>query len=528
MVVASRSTREAEFGNVLAMLTFSALRDREILAPVLGTVLDAVVAMDRGGVIVGWNDQAAATFGWSASEAEGRKLEDLIVPVRHRDAHRTGLARMLAGGEPRVLNRRIEISALRKDGDEIPVELAITRADGCDGEVFVGFLRDISKRKSDEVRLKRQATETRVLFEIASLASEADSFEAALEAALKGICELSGWPVGHAFVVPDPGTQLVSSDIWIERNPGEADDLKQATNCGGFVMGRGLPGTVLMTAEPVWVADTDRSGNFPRKGLGFRSAFGFPLKAQGSVIAVLEFFCEDPQQPDPDLLLTVRTLGEQAGRVFERKRTEDRQKLLLGELNHRVKNTMAIVKAVIAQTFRSARSSEETETIINSRLDAIARAHELLTAERWTKASMTDIIHAALESCGASPDRVRIDGRDFNVRAETAVTISLAIHELCTNAFKYGALSSEGGSVQIGWTLTDESPPKFAFEWVERGGPTVMAPKASGFGSRLLRSGLGGLGGTVALAYEPQGFRMNFVAPLPAVPSIAGDEVAKD
>ena len=274
VVVASRSTREAEFGNVLAMLTFSALRDREILAPVLGTVLDAVVAMDRGGVIVGWNDQAAATFGWSASEAEGRKLEDLIVPVRHRDAHRTGLARMLAGGEPRVLNRRIEISALRKDGDEIPVELAITRADGCDGEVFVGFLRDISKRKSDEVRLKRQATETRVLFEIASLASEADSFEAALEAALKGICELSGWPVGHAFVVPDPGTQLVSSDIWIERNPGEADDLKQATNCGGFVMGRGLPGTVLMTAEPVWVADTDRSGNFPRKGLGFRSAFG--------------------------------------------------------------------------------------------------------------------------------------------------------------------------------------------------------------------------------------------------------------
>ena len=96
------------------------------------------------------------------------------------------------------------------------------------------------------------------------------------------------------------------------------------------------------------------------------------------------------------------------------------------------------------------------------------------------------------------------------------------------NAFKYGALSSEGGSVQIGWTLTDESPPKFAFEWVERGGPTVMAPKASGFGSRLLRSGLGGLGGTVDLAYEPQGFRMNFVAPLPAVPSIAGDEVAKD
>jgi len=500
------------------MSTFSSLRDREILAPILDTVLDAVVAMNGVGIIVGWNAEAEKTFGWSAREAEGRKLEELIVPQRHRHAHQAGLARVLAGGEPHVLNRRIEISALRKDGEEIPVELAITRAQGFDGDIFVGFLRDISKRKADEERLARQSTETRLLFEISSLAADAANFEEALHATLEGICDLSGWPVGHAFIVPDPGTQLVSSGVWVEKEAGQANDLKQFTSSESFVTGIGLPGLVLKTAEPVWVTDTEHSENFPRKGLGFKSAFGFPLKAQGSVIAVLEFFCEDAQQPDEELLLIVRTLGEQVGRVFERKKTEDRQKLLLGELNHRVKNTMAIIKAVVAQSFRNAKTLEETQNTIEKRLDAVASAHHLLTTERWTKASMTQIIEAALESCGAPKECVQIQGEDFNVRAETAVTISLAIHELCTNAFKYGAFSSENGKLTISWSLTKEKPPKFCFEWLERGGPKVTPPERTGFGSKLLQTGLGGsLGGTVDLNYEPEGFKMRFLAALPSV-----------
>lgn len=493
------------------------MRDREVLAPILDTVLDAVVAMDRTGVIVGWNAQAEHVFGWSAVEAEGRKLEELIVPLQHRQAHRSGLSRMLEGAEPRVLNRRIEITGLRKDGREIPVELAITQTEGSNGTIFVGFLRDISGRKNDEQTLARRASETRLLFEIASLASVADSFELALEATLKAICELSGWPVGHAFIVPDPGTQLVSSEVWVESWPGEADALKAATERDGFVVGLGLPGAVLQSRQAVWIADTDNAPNFPRKGLGFRSAFAFPLVAKGKVIAVLEFFGRQPQDPDEDLLLTVRTLGEQVGRVFERKRTEDRQRLLLGELNHRVKNTMAVVKAVVGQTFKSALSASEAQKTINSRLDAIARAHELLISERWSKASMKSIIHAALESCGAAQNRVTIVGQDFDVRPETAVTISLALHELCTNAFKYGAMSCDGGTIHISWQLSDEIPPRLTFEWLERGGPPVTAPRRSGFGTRLLRSGLGGLGANVDLQYERAGLRMTFSAVLPSL-----------
>ena len=99
----------------------------------------------------------------------------------------------------------------------------------------------------------------------------------------------------------------------------------------------------------------------------------------------------------------------------------------------------------------------------------------------------------------------RQEGRDFNVRSETAVTISLAIHELCTNAFKYGALSSDHGTVQISWSLTADTPPKFAFEWLE-------AP-AQRLGSSL--------GGTVDLLYEPEGLRMRFTSALPAVSNVS-------
>ena len=117
------------------------------LAPVLDTVLDAVVVIDSAGRVAGWNGCAEATFGWSHEEAVGRMLGDLIVPPAHRDAHAAGLLRMLEGAAPRVLNRRIEITALRRSGEEFPVELSITTAPTGRGTVFVGFLRDITEQK---------------------------------------------------------------------------------------------------------------------------------------------------------------------------------------------------------------------------------------------------------------------------------------------------------------------------------------------------------------------------------------------
>lgn len=489
-----------------------------ILAPILSTVLDAVVIMTKDGVIADWNRVAEETFGWSQAEVCGQSLGDVIVPEHHRQAHREGLRRIERGGEPHVINRRIEITALHRDGREIPIELSITRAPSSKGPVFVGFVRDISERRHAQAQVERQALESRLMFEIASMAAESDSYEEALEKALQSICQITEWPVGHAFVVP-PGNPNVlrSSGVWIENVEGASARLQAATAAVAFTPGVGLPGRILQSGEPLWIADTQAEDNFPRKGLGFRGAFGFPLKAKGRPVAILEFFTEAEAPPESETLLTVRAIGEQVGRVFERVQTQDHRNLLLHELNHRVKNILSVVHAVAQQTFRRSATVDEASDALLGRFMAIAKAQDALVSQNAGGASIKDIIEGALDGSGVSRERVNLSGPDLHVSSHNSVTVSLAIHELCTNAFKYGALSVDSGRVNIRWELGDSSGGKpFYFEWREVGGPPVKKPDHKGFGSSLLERGLAAqLGGQISLDYDPAGVVCTFTAPLP-------------
>jgi len=135
---------------------FALLADGGRLRAILGAALDCIVAMDASGRVLEWNPAAERTFGWSAAEALGREMADLIVPPALRDRHRAGLARYVAGGAPVLLDRRIEITAVRRDGEEIPVELTITALPGEEGgpPVFLGYLRDISGRLAAEEDLR--------------------------------------------------------------------------------------------------------------------------------------------------------------------------------------------------------------------------------------------------------------------------------------------------------------------------------------------------------------------------------------
>jgi PAS domain S-box-containing protein len=129
------------------------------LQSVLDTALDAVVVMDLDGRVLGWNGHATSCFGWSAEEAIGQKLSELIIPLQHRDAHERGLKRYLESGVGPVLNRHVEISGLRRDGQETPVELSITEADQFGGRLFIGFVRDISERRQATERQQRRLRE---------------------------------------------------------------------------------------------------------------------------------------------------------------------------------------------------------------------------------------------------------------------------------------------------------------------------------------------------------------------------------
>ncbi|HEX8667949.1 MAG TPA: HWE histidine kinase domain-containing protein [Allosphingosinicella sp.] len=488
----------------------------EALRPVLDTALDAVVVMTREGMVAGWNEVAERTFGWSGAEAVGRLMADLIIPEQYRERHCQGLDRYNRTGEERVLNHRIEITALHKDGREFPVELSITLAGHPDEALFLGFLRDISARREAEARLRRQALETEMLFNVTRVAAETDSFEEALRTCLEAICNLTGWPVGHAFVMRSGrANELVSTAVWHEAEPGEAAPLRQATAAVRFVPGVGLPGLILETGEPAWIGEAETHPHFARKGLGFEAAFGFPIKSEGRILAVLEFFSRSAAPPDPELLLTVRTVGEQLGRVIERRRTEGHLRLLVNELNHRVKNTLTIVQSIAAQTLR--RSDEEVRRAFESRLTALAVAHDLLTTEHWESASLRQVIEKAGLGCGAARERFQIDGPDLRLRPRTAVSVAMAIHELCTNAVKYGALSSEGGSVAIRWDVTGEAgEERMQLLWEEQGGPPVTVPQRRGFGTRMIERGLAAdLGGTATIEFRPDGLACTIEAPIP-------------
>ena len=485
------------------------------LTPILDTVLDAVVVVTLDGVVVAWNSVAERTFGWSAGQAIGEPLVDLIVPTQHRSAHNAGIARLLAGEAPRVLNRLIEISALTASGSEIPIELSITVAHTSDGPLFIGFLRDITNKKAAEEALRRQAGEAQLMFDIARMAAEAESFESALEEVLAAICQLSGWSVGHAFVVgeSDP-PRLVSTSIWYEQEPGDAEPMRAATDGVEFGPNIGLPGKILANGEPIWVADADKEGNFPRASAGFHGAFGFPLKATGRTIAILEFFARSPTPPDADRLLTVRILGEQIGRVFERRKREDRERILLHELNHRVKNLLMVIQAIATQTFRKSASFEEGLEAFTGRLHALAQAQELMLGSDWTEVKLKDLLETAIIGSGNTLDRFAIEGPDLKVRADHSVPVALAIHELCTNSVKYGALSVSTGAVHISWAADDERR-NVDFTWEEVGGPAVAPPEHKGFGSTLLSSHLeSSLAGNVTIDYRPAGLIFQVHAPL--------------
>jgi two-component sensor histidine kinase len=180
--------------------------------------------------------------------------------------------------------------------------------------------------------------------------------------------------------------------------------------------------------------------------------------------------------------------------------------LLIDELNHRVKNTLAILQAIAVQTFRSASKTERQK--FEGRLGALAEAHNLLSTEKWQGAELLDVVRRVLQPyLLTNPERMQISGPKVPLSPRLAVVLSMILHEMATNAAKYGALSSEAGSIALNWEVIDESgKTKLRLVWAETGGPPVIVPVQRGFGSRLIeRSARDQLGGEATVDFLPRG-----------------------
>jgi PAS domain S-box-containing protein len=193
--------------------------------------------------------------------------------------------------------------------------------------------------------------------------------------------------------------------------------------------------------------------------------------------------------------------------ISARTAAEERQAQLLAELNHRVRNTLATVMAISAQTFQSADSPEAFRRAFEGRLLALAQTYNLLNRSCWTGVNLRDIVMDGLAPyAGADGARFVLDGDDLNLGPVTAVTLGMAFHELITNAAKYGALSVPCGRVQVAWRTC--APCRLHLEWQEMDGPPVSQPRRRGYGSRLIEWPLASaLGGEVRLDFLTDGVR---------------------
>ncbi|MBA1159002.1 PAS domain S-box protein [Microvirga mediterraneensis] len=202
--------------------------------------------------------------------------------------------------------------------------------------------------------------------------------------------------------------------------------------------------------------------------------------------------------------------------ITSRKRAEQELEVVHHELGHRLKNVLTMVQAIASHTLRNSPSMDVARETLAARLVALGKAQDLLISKSSEEAEIGALIHSVLEAHRASePERLRIRGPHVRLSPQAALSLALILHELATNAVKYGALSNEHGYVDLVWTVTDETPACLALRWSEHGGPKVVEPNRKGFGSRLITRGLpGDIGGDVKLSYEPTGVVCTITAPL--------------
>jgi PAS domain S-box-containing protein len=223
--------------------------------------------------------------------------------------------------------------------------------------------------------------------------------------------------------------------------------------------------------------------------------------------------------------LTISPLRDALGKIFgaskvardmtERRRADEHRKILLDELNHRVKNTLAVIQSIASQTLGHASTIAEARDTFGSRLVNLARAHDILTRESWSGANLAEIVADTIKPHASDQERFRIEGPDIQLTPTASLAIAMALHELATNAAKYGSLSTAAGRVIIDWEIAGEENPRLRLRWKEEGGPNVVAPTRKGFGSLMIERALSAeLNGQVRIAYEASGVVCTIDAPL--------------
>jgi PAS domain S-box-containing protein len=443
---------------------------RERLALLVERTPLGVIVWDTQGRVVEWNPGAERIFGYTGAEAAGRRF-DFIVPDHAREE--------VEAAWRALVNRQGGVRGTNDNADRngriIRCEWYNATLVGHDGRVVgvASVVQDVTDREAAAEALRRSEVRYRRLFD-----TNLDAI----------------------FVTDGAG-------VVTEANDAACALLGRAR---GAMVGRRLGEAI----SPV------RGGDWAR---GARSRPGVPAAA-GEVEIVRadgeRRFIEYTSSPVmPGQVMTI------VRDVTERRRAERRQATMMAELDHRVKNNLAAVLSLAEQSARGAASVEAFVSTLIGRIRAMARMHSALAGGRWEGAALRQLVRQSLEAYmlhgdgdGEREGRIVARGPEVWIPARAVSPLAMALHELATNAAKYGALRAPIGRVDIAWTVeegADGSGPRLSLLWTESGGPRVAAPVKAGFGTQLIRGGIAyELRGNVVLEFPPEGARCRIELPL--------------
>lgn len=445
------------------------------LRAIMATVADGIVTIDEGGTIVALNAAAERLFGRSEADLLGRNVSEAL-PEPAGPAEGAGAPRRAGvSGFARMVGRSREAEARRADGGVTPVELRVGKFRRGGRRYFTATLRDLSERRRAEAELRMSERRLAdiagnfpgLIYQSALTPDGRFSYRYMSEAAE----ELAGAP----------------ETAYAEEAPIE----KFAEHIAPEDRQRWLA-ALRRSAATLTTLEIERRLLTPRGERWIRSVARPHREPEGAVV-----------------------WNGVAIDITDRKRAEEHQALLMAELDHRVKNTLATVQAIASQTL----PETEAHRAFAGRLAALAHTHNLLAQSRWQGARLVDIVSEELAPYrDAEGARVSVLGPDVLLEPKAAQALALAIHELTTNAAKFGALSAAGGRVEASWRTFDApAGRRLALSWIERGGPPVEPPRRQGFGSLLIERSLEyELGGDVRLDYRPEGVQCLIELPLNA------------
>lgn len=459
-------------------------RQREVL---IETDPNGILVVDAQGRIQLVNGQLTKLFGYRRNELIGQPVETLL-PEPYRRGHVGLRAEFSEHPTNRPMGAGRELYGLRKDGSEFPVEIGLASFLEGSRELILATIVDISARRVAEARIAADLLDMTRLNQLSNrLVREGGDFARNLNTVVDTAIAITGADKANLQLI-EQTTGVLS--ITAQRGFEEpflkffASVRDDASACAA----------AMRSGERVIVEDVRESEIFAGQrstdvliDAGVYAVTSTPLMAStGNLLGMISTHFAKPRRPSERELHLMDLLARQTADYLERKRAEEMGATLVREIQHRSNNLLAVIQAIATRSLSGSYTLMEAKAAFEARLQAIARANRQLTQSNWSGVNLGELVRLELQPYVG---RTTVDGSDVVLSPQHAQNFSLLLHELATNAAKYGALSNGGGKVGVSWVITRQSQNnKLEFKWQERGGPPVVAPIRQGFGTALVNA----------------------------------------